>query len=135
MPVVISLCTVHFIEIDLHSLQRGHKKWTSLIFLYVSSPQYTEGEDPDCWNAKSEDLELEIAFIMSYHLWFCCMRTVVFWGFVSELVINNSGHTKTENKRKFPFFGSWKIFPSFKSIFLPFILIFCIFSPSLHQTK
>lgn len=103
--------------------------------VYVRSPQYNEGENPNCGNAKSEDLELEIAFIMSSHLWFFCFKIVVFWGFVSKLVTNNSGHTKTENKRQFPFLGVAKYFPSFKSIFLPFIFTYCIFSPSLHKTK
>lgn len=107
----ISLSLFHFIETDLQNRQRGHKR-TSFIFLwlYVTSPQCNEGEDPSFWNAKSEDLELEIAFIMYSHLLFCCFKIVVLWEFVSKLAINNSGHTKTENKRKVPFPGSWKIF-------------------------
>lgn len=114
---------LHFIKTGLQSSQRGHKKRSSFIFLWlcIRSPQNNEEEDSNCWNAKSEDLELEIAFIVSSHLWFFCFKIVIFWEFMCQLVMNNSGHTKTENKRKFPFPACWKIF----SFIREHLSIFC----------
>lgn len=98
MTLAISFYSVHFMEINLHSLQRGHMKQTSLFFLYFSSLHYNEGVDLNCRNTKSEDIELEIALIRFSHLWFCHFGISVFQRLLSELRISNTDHTKTENK-------------------------------------